>query len=129
MKTLKTILPLFFLTFTTVTQAQIYVNAEGKVGIGTTTPSVKMHVEGSVLAENYLYVGATDAYFHRDIANRIASEVHLSHRSHPGWGLKTYGHDLRQQDAGTGVSILEIGPAPRQPAGIPQEPPVDRIFR
>ena len=45
----------------------------GDVGIGTTSPSQKLHVVGNSLVTGNTYIGTTDAYFYRDAANRIAT--------------------------------------------------------
>ncbi|MCB9232295.1 MAG: tail fiber domain-containing protein [Bacteroidia bacterium] len=45
----------------------------GNVGINNTAPSQQLDVAGNSLVTGNTYIGATDAYFYRDAANRIAT--------------------------------------------------------
>jgi len=45
-----------------------------KVGIGTRTPSQKLHVLGDSYLQGKIFVGNTDTYLYRDVANRIKTD-------------------------------------------------------
>jgi hypothetical protein len=51
---------------------KIYYNG-GNVGIGASSPGQKLHVSGNSLVTGKTYIGSTDTYFYRDLANRIAT--------------------------------------------------------
>ncbi len=55
------------------TSSHVFINDNGgNVGIGTTTPTQKLHISGNSLTTGRTYIGTT-AYFYSDKANRIAT--------------------------------------------------------
>ncbi len=48
----------FFIgTNTAATSAKLFINSSNNVGIGTTSPSEKLHVAGNAIVQNYIYAG------------------------------------------------------------------------